>query len=359
MQFKRLLFICSFVGLVTSTMLPPARSDDPVLPPQNRRKVVLINPVVACNDDGTNPAAFQLPKHAIDQAYAEFGIEFLFLDPVRWNNTQALSVTAEFDQVIRRGLQQRILCRDKHVLNLLFVTSIDNESGPPTSTGDAGTICTIALDQGGDHSSAHSNTQLLVDRVGSCLHLVDPAKTQNSAVNDRIEFLSVQDGRELLVDESWEPYGSKATDNFVRFSIGLDGDAPIPQDKAAREEMIRQRFAEKVLEFSDAEKEKIRDAIARLEELTGHDWPLVSRMPWRFVKVDSSFCSGFPHTRGMTIVMPERGLQRMQVNETAAIALLLHEKLHVIQRLYSSRFDPLFNEYGFERIKLADGELER
>ena len=112
-------------------------------------------------------------------------------------------------------------------------------------------------------------------------------------------------------------------------------------------------------EFSKHDKELIRKLVVRLRSLTGDDWPAVSRLPWHFIKSDSSFCNGMAHTRGMTILLSQRYLDRMSRDEVFGLKLLLHEKLHVIQRLNRGQFDALYREYGFQRTPLGDGELRR
>ena len=65
------------------------------------------------------------------------------------------------------------------------------------------------------------------------------------------------------------------------------------------------------------------------------------------------------HTRGMSIFLSESYLQRIARNESYGLKLLLHVKLHVIQRVNVGRFDSLYEDYGFQQIKLVDGELQR
>jgi hypothetical protein len=178
-------------------------------------------------------------------------------------------------------------------------------------------------------------------------------------VMDRVRFHSRDEGRKLIADEAWEPYVTGASDDMLRFSIGLKADDPIPQQAKTRTRLAQQKYAEKVLEFTDTEKSVLTKLVCRLQKLTGQDWPCVSRLPWHFVKVDSSFCKGMAHTRGMSIFLSPKYLERISNNESYGLKLLLHEKLHVIQRLNGGRFESLYEDYGFQKIKLVDGELQR
>ena len=178
-------------------------------------------------------------------------------------------------------------------------------------------------------------------------------------VLDRIKFHNLAEGRQLISDESWEPYISAATDDMLRFSIGLKADAPIPTGAQARKSFACRKYAEKVLEFTGEEQALLGRIVARVNELTGAAWPCVARLPWHFIKVDSSFCNGMAHTRGLAIVLSKRYLRRIASDEGFGLELLLHEKLHVVQRLNGPRFASLYEAYGFQKIKLADGALQR
>lgn len=359
----------------------------------DRPRVVIVKPVILCDDDGSHPAPHTLPKTLVDQVYTKAGLEFIYLEPVHWNHGKARRGEINLDQIVRQGRQSRIICRDPHVVTLVFVTAIDGQPGPMGRGQQDGNICFVALGPKGKELDPEKQAFVVAHEVGHCLnlkHIVDDPAVPNDTVNlqgegafgerlsaeglhdsqrdtvlksplvlDRIQFHSVKEGRELIVDESWEPYITKATDDFLRFCIGLKVDAPIPQQPAARMALAKQQFAEKVLEFTDAEKVMVTDWVQQLKKLTGKQWPLVSRLPWHFLKVDSSFCSGFPHTRGLSILLPDRALQGLARNEKSGMSLLLHEKLHVIQRLCGPRFKTLYQDYGFHPIQLAKGELSR
>ncbi|MFC1758218.1 hypothetical protein ACFL2H_05555 [Planctomycetota bacterium] len=178
-------------------------------------------------------------------------------------------------------------------------------------------------------------------------------------VNDRIMFYSLAEGRKLIVDESWEPYISGLNEDMLRFSVGLKASDPIPQQPETRKQFAAEKHAQMVLEFTAAEQALIRTLVTKLQDSTGEQWPCVSRLPWHFIKSDSAFCNGMAHTRGMTILLSQRYLDRMAREESYGLKLLLHEKLHVIQRLHVGRFESLYKDYGLQRIKLADGELQR
>ena len=186
-----------------------------------------------------------------------------------------------------------------------------------------------------------------------------PSQTATTANDTSIEFLDLEAARSAIIDESAERYISDATDDFLRFCMGLEADAPIPKEAAARKQLATSTYQEMVRTFSQEEQELLSRVARKLSKLTAADWPLVSKTPWKFLKVSSKFCRGFAHTRGPNILLSPPMMGIIKSNEDFALTLLLHEKLHVLQRMYPERFEALYSEYGFRRIKLAEGELDR
>lgn len=176
-------------------------------------------------------------------------------------------------------------------------------------------------------------------------------------VNDRYRFLSRTESARRLVDETWEPYLSISHDDMFRFTLGLDADHPIPSNPENRRKFADARYAEFAAEFTDAEEGTIREQIAELTRFTGDDWPLVARFPWNFIKVNDGFCNDFPHTRGLSIVLGSRVLQRMKEDPVFGMTILLHEKLHVLQRVCDGAFDNLYRDYGYQKIDLAEASV--
>ena len=127
----------------------------------------------------------------------------------------------------------------------------------------------------------------------------------------------------------------------------------IPESPGARLDLARQGFAGFAAEFSDEEVQLLAGSVHRLSGLVGDEWPLVARLPWNFVKVRDGFCQGMPHTRGFSIVLGPRALARMAEDAEYGLTLLLHEKLHVVERLCPGAFAPLFRDFGFLPVQLA------
>ncbi len=376
---------------------PGNRLDVP-LPVEQRPRILMVKPVILCDDDGSHPAPHVLPKRLVDQVYTNAGVEFIYLEPTRWNHGKARRGEVDLERIVTEGRLQTgqrssPISRDATVVTLLFVSAVDGKPGPLGRGQQNGNVCVVALGAEGKDLNPEILAFVVAHEIGHCLnlkHVVDDPDVpddvpnlqgegtyaerlaiaglhdtqkntvlQSPLVIDRVRFLSIDEGRQRLVDESWEPYITAAHDDMLRFAIGLKVVDPIPADPRKRLLFGQQMFSEKVLEFSDDERALLSRLIARLDSLCGKDWPSVSRLPWHFIKVDSSFCRGMAHTRGRSIVLSQRNLQRIAVSEASGLKLLLHEKLHVIQRLHGTRFTALFEDYGFRRVQLAEGESQR
>ena len=367
----------------------PART----VSPEQRTRVVVVRPVILCNDDGSQPAPHALPKQLIDRVYTKAGLEFVYLEPLHWHHGKARRGEINLDTVVREGRRLGMICPDRRIVTLLFVSAVDGRKGPLGRGQQNGPICFVTLGPAGRKFDPHMQAFVVAHEVGHCLnlqHVVDDPAVPNdipnlqgegefnerlavqglhdtqrdtvlrsSLVMERLQFYKMAEARTQIIDETWEPYITGATDDMLRFSIGLAADDPLPQEPQTRTRFAQQQYADKVLNFTNAEETLLTGMVQRLQTLTGQAWPSVSRLPWHFVKVDGAFCKGMAHTRGLSIFLSGRYLERMATDVNYGLKLLLHEKLHVIQRLNQGRFNTLYKEYGFTAATLLKGELQR
>jgi len=376
--------------LVATTTIPiKAQSEIP----KDRPRVVLVKPVILCNDDGSTPAAYALPKTLVDRVYTKAGLEFLYLEPTHWHFGKARRGEFNLDRIVEEGRKQDVICSDERVVTLIFVSAVDGQQGPLGRGMQNGNICFVTLGVEGKKTNSDLQAFVVAHEIGHCLnlrHSVDDPAVPNDDPNlqgdgpfaerlavsalhdtqratvlrsplvlDRLRFHSIEDGRQLISDESWEPYISGASDDMLRFSIGMKAHESLPKPPRARTDFAKQKYSKKILGFSSDEEALLTGLVAQLDELTGTQWPAVSRLPWQFIKVDRSFCGGMAHTRGLAIILSQAHLKRFQNDNTYGLKLLLHEKLHVIQRLNPTSFASLYRNYGFERVTLAKNELNR
>jgi len=94
-----------FVVLAIQASLAVAMQEDSERAdaPAFRPRVVVVKPVILCNDDGTSPAPHVLSKKLVDRVYTKAGLEFVYLEPVHWNHGKARRGEINLDQIVREG----------------------------------------------------------------------------------------------------------------------------------------------------------------------------------------------------------------------------------------------------------------
>lgn len=168
------------------------------------------------------------------------------------------------------------------------------------------------------------------------------------------DLISAEDGRTLILDESFEPYFSELQPLEI---AAMTGEA-VTGDLATCRAEARRRFAAAVLEFTPEEAEAVRWFVGQISEVCREHYGLFSDTPWRFLKVRGDLCAGFPHTRATYIVTSERFLSRIvaarQESREKALStvgrVFVHEQIHVLERLLPARFANLAETVmGFRR----------
>ena len=136
--------------------------------------------------------------------------------------------------------------------------------------------------------------------------------------------------------------------------------APLPPGTVhERRRELFARYKAGVRDFNTAERAAIGRCVEQIDAAVRTDYPAFARLPWAFIKVADAIEGGLPHTRGKYIVLPERACGRLVAAAAApgrdsirTLDLLLHEKVHVFQRLNPIAMDELFTQqWGFVRAK--------
>lgn len=89
--------------------------------------------------------------------------------------------------------------------------------------------------------------------------------------------------------------------------------------------------------------DKLRKNFARLYSI-----------PWKLAKIDASLENGFPHTLGDVIILSDAFFSRPIED---MIATLIHEKVHVFQRLYPKETSDIVKAMGFQKYDIDKKEL--
>jgi hypothetical protein len=100
------------------------------------------------------------------------------------------------------------------------------------------------------------------------------------------------------------------------------------------------KYINNIIEFTLLQKERIRKYVHRASEfLRTFKSPFISnhimKIPWVFARTTMLLETGHPHTRQGVIFLPENSLDRPDID---IIRTLVHEKIHVYQKMYRDRF---------------------
>jgi hypothetical protein len=192
----------------------------------------------------------------------------------------------------------------------------------------------------------------------------DVAKTAAPAKKEiaKLAFLDKQAGRKAIIDDKLAPYFNQMQPMEMSAKTGLliTGKTLVEQQA-----QCRRRYQDTVLEFTDAEKEALSWYVNRLHPLLSKDYSLLAAMPWSFIKVSDVLEGGLPHTRGAHIVFSERWCKRIvrlrqipieQPAHMSILVVLVHEQIHVYQRMHPGSFDSLYKKvWGFQKVKAIKG----
>jgi len=108
-----------------------------------------------------------------------------------------------------------------------------------------------------------------------------------------------------------------------------------------------------VVDFNQNEKKKILDVIKYIDEkFTKINLPWLNgqkfnNIPWKIGLINGyEYENGLPHTRGKYIIVPRQNLERHNFSKT-----LIHEKVHVYQKMYPDDIDIFLKLNNFKKIR--------
>lgn len=181
-----------------------------------------------------------------------------------------------------------------------------------------------------------------------------------------ITFLAGDAARAAIVDESVEPYFSLLClhEMQVKSGIAIEGET-LEQQRA----FFAEHYADCVRDFTDEEKEALTNTISLAAGLASWDFPRFSAEPWVLIKVTDGVERGLPHTRGNAIVLSEgvvhflthahsEDSNEMHQIIMRGVELMLHEQVHVLQRLDPEPYRAFYTEHwGLVHVEsIAYGE---
>lgn len=172
-----------------------------------------------------------------------------------------------------------------------------------------------------------------------------------------ITFHSVEQGRQAIIDESFETYFSRLQPMEMQAKTA---------GKVAKDNLDKMRsntrrvYQQAVLPFSAEDKDTLKWYIKHYSKVLNKSYPLLAKTPWKFVKLKNHIEGALPHTRGDTIVLHEAMLNRLNQAKSfqgeqalqGAGTVLVHELIHVAQRNRVKTFHNLYKQWGFRKVEL-------
>lgn len=179
------------------------------------------------------------------------------------------------------------------------------------------------------------------------------ATAQTAATASHLLLLGPDEAKAALVDDHRAPYFERLTPIEIAVKTGgSKGDAT----------EARRRYQAAARAFTKEDLAAFADLADWMAPKLAKSYPLLERTPFSLLKAADSLEGGLPHTRDRHIVFAE-GLVAQAVAlrdanpgafRKAMGPLLLHEQMHVIERLYPERFENLFTEvWGFRHLEKA------
>ena len=362
--------------------------------------IIIVQPIVACADDGTGPASIALPEELIDRAYEKANIDFYLLEPIYYNNTKARDGLINLDEICELAEKDGLLKGPGDIVNMFFVNSVDGHKGPLGRGMFGGNITFIAL---GDEPQPDMEAFVIGHEVAHNLslpHVVDDPKINDTIpnllgegdfseridpkysltdyqietimksrlVHKRVDLLSVEKGKIAILDETFEPYFKNLQLKEIAAFTQTDiFDKSIVEARA----FAKEYFSNSVIAFNDKEEKALIWLVNEVNTiLINNGLSFMAHHPWSFIKVNDSLCGGFAHTRGTYIILSEKHLSHLtnkwsdnMTEETRSDlivrmgSLIVHEQLHSIQRTFPSKFEELFhNQWGFQKAIVSNDE---
>jgi hypothetical protein len=180
-----------------------------------------------------------------------------------------------------------------------------------------------------------------------------------SAVGASVECLSGEAARNAFVADKSEPYFSLLQPREMAAKTG----APIAAGTLQRQrEKVRSTYRDAVLDCTPEDLRGLESYIAFIDAAVKPIYPGLVALPWRIVKVKNNIEGGLPHTRGNMIVFSESVLKSIALTaqnkqaDPGYLNLLIHEQVHVIQRVKPKEFAALYEQqWGFRKVSAIRG----
>jgi hypothetical protein len=179
---------------------------------------------------------------------------------------------------------------------------------------------------------------------------IDNFEGFSNSYEKNIHFLSADETRDLISSNA-DGYFERFTQNDLRART-KQSSSSLGRYVVTLDQYIQGFNCD---DFTESNKDLIDDCVAEIETIVVKD-PYVDwvdsdkfhAIPWKIGLIeDDSYEYGLPHTRGDTILIPKMAVLNIKTNRKDFINTLIHEKLHVYQKLYPADFQKYLDHHGF------------
>jgi len=115
-------------------------------------------------------------------------------------------------------------------------------------------------------------------------------------------------------------------------------------------------YENNLIEFNDNNKEELRRLIKLCNEKL-IKYKSLYNIPWKLCKTTTKLEEGMPHTHTDIIFLSETFFKKL--NDNSKIVTLIHEKLHIYQRIYKEKTQKLYNNFNFSKVPKKNINLRR
>ena len=152
----------------------------------------------------------------------------------------------------------------------------------------------------------------------------------NFFINSSVKYISKKEGY-FIIDK---------TNYFKTFS---ENDFKVRNCNS--EKHCKTIYKKNVTEFTNAEKKHLAKLVQKTNKLL-KPYSKLDKVPWKFCKIKPDIENGFPHTHNTVIFLSKYFFKRPFSDK---LETLIHEKIHIFQRLYINKTDKLYKNYGFNK----------
>lgn len=111
-------------------------------------------------------------------------------------------------------------------------------------------------------------------------------------------------------------------------------------------------YKKNIISFTEKEKNTLKklvqEANIKLQKFNSF-----YNIPWKFSKVTNKIDNGLPHTHNDTIYLADRYFEK------SSLDTIIHEKIHIYQKMYPEKTDILYKKYNYEKIERENNKNRR